>query len=192
MTLPHLLRLPVELHLGVIDKLELRGRNNLAATSRYFRSIIKPPTHDDYLLAETSNWATNRCLFACKGCTRIREYTQFADDMRKGKFTRGGTEAKSRLCLDCGIVAGLYPIGAAVAVYGKAIVRCRACGRFPQHHTSRQTPCAKCSKTVGSPHASAASASRRQLTREHRTSRSSRVFSDINPDDELYGGWRDG
>jgi hypothetical protein len=187
MALPYLLRLPVELHLGVIEKLELPDQVNLASTNHYFRFIVKPPTHNDYLLAEKSDWATKRYLFACKHCTRIRAYTEFADEMRKGRHARGGVAAQNRLCLECGIVTDLYAAGATVAVYGRIIVCCRGCKRFPQH-ASRETPCNKCSSALTRAPASAA---RRQHDREHRTSRSSRVFIDSNPDDEFYGVWRD-
>ena len=191
MALPHLLRIPVELHLGVIEKLELPDQINFSAANRYFRSIVQPPTHDDYLLAERSDWATQKYLFACKGCTRIRPYTEFADEMRKGKLARGGIAAQNRLCLECGIVAGLYVAGASVAVYGRIVVRCQVCGKFPQH-TSCEAPCNKCSPAFTKSLVGATPTGRRQHTREHRTSRSSRVFIDNNPEDEYYGAWRDG
>lgn len=187
MALPYLLRLPVELHLGVIEKLELPDQVSLAFANHYFRSIVKPPTHDDYLLAEKSDWATKKYLFACKLCTRIRAYTEFADEMRKGRFARGGLAAQNRLCLECGIVDGLYVAGATVAVYGRTIVCCRVCEKFPQH-ASRGAPCNKCSSALTKAPVSAA---RRQHDREHRTSRSSRVFIDSDPDEEFYGVWRD-
>jgi hypothetical protein len=188
MALPYLLRLPVELHLGVIEKLELPDQVNLSSTNRYFHSIVTPPTHDDYLLAEKSDWATKKYLFACKLCTRVRAYTEFADEMRKGRYARGGVAAQNRLCLECGIVDGLYFAGATVAVYGRAIVCCRVCEKFPQH-ASREAPCNKCSPALKKAPVNATP--RRQHVREHRTSRSSRVFIDSNPDDEFYGVWRD-
>jgi hypothetical protein len=190
MTLPHLLRLPVELHLGVIDKLGLHDKVILASTNRYFRSIVKPPTHNDYLLAEASDWATKRILFACSRCARLRGNKKFADDMRKGKYTRGGPHAALRLCLHCGVDTGLYSPGATVMVWGEAKVLCWMCRTFPDVITC-QVACTECTTAIHTPSAGSASANHRQYTREHPTSRSARVFIDSTHEDELYGGWRD-
>jgi hypothetical protein len=148
MTESHLLRLPVELHLGIIDKLELHAVVNLAFTSRYFCSIIARPSHADYLAAETDNWAKERALFACSGCANFRRIEQFTDDMRKSRYTRGGVEAAARLCLKCGVNRGVYPPGTSVVIYGKPHVLCRDCRTFTDHATS-QASCAMCSP--GSP-----------------------------------------
>jgi hypothetical protein len=190
MALPHLLRLPVELHLGVIDKLGLHDRVNLASTNLYFRSIVKPPTHDDYLLAESSDWATTRNMFACSRCTRIRGYKKFADEMRKGRYSRGGAHAALRLCLSCGADTGLYTLGAIVFVWGEVQVLCKVCRAFP-NDTTCQVACAECTPAARPSSASSTSTNQRQYTREHPTSRSARVFIDSTHEDELYAAWRD-
>jgi hypothetical protein len=79
-----LLRLPVELHLRIIDDLEFQDMVSLAAANRYFRSVIEPPSHHDYLAAEGTGWAKKRRLYTCKCCTRFRRVGGFADDMTKG------------------------------------------------------------------------------------------------------------
>ncbi|KAF2825682.1 hypothetical protein CC86DRAFT_274906, partial [Ophiobolus disseminans] len=144
MTASHLLRLPVELHLSITDKLELHDCHNLATTNHYFRSIIKPPTHKDYLVAEAGAWAQQKCLLACSGCVRFRRFKEFTDDMRKGKCTRGGLNAGARLCIRCGVAAGLYLPGTMVVINGERHVVRRMCGTSTDQPTC-QAPCRKCS-----------------------------------------------
>jgi hypothetical protein len=140
----HLLRLPVELQLSIVGELELHDNINLAFMNRYFRSIIKPPSHSEYLVAEADGWAQNRGLFACSGCSCFRRFEEFADDMKKGKRTRGGTEAVARLCLQCGAACGMYAPGIPVTIYGKPHVLCRLCRTFTDR-ASRQSTCMRCS-----------------------------------------------
>ncbi|KAF2024075.1 hypothetical protein EK21DRAFT_79489 [Setomelanomma holmii] len=144
MTVPHILRLPVELHLSVIDKLELHNAVSLASTNQYFRSVVKPPRHGDYLAAETEDWAKDRQLYACSGCATFCRFEHFADSMKKGKCSRGGTQAKERLCLKCGISRGVYTPSAPVMIYGRFNVLCRLCGSFSAQGL-HQASCRGCS-----------------------------------------------
>ncbi|KAL5114165.1 hypothetical protein ACEQ8H_007962 [Pleosporales sp. CAS-2024a] len=111
MAAPHLLHLPAELHVCIIEKLDLHHRVSLASTNRYFRAVVPAPSCEDYLIAETKTWAKDRGLFTCWGCASFRRFDDFADDMKKGKRTRGGAESCQRLCLRCGITRGLYALG---------------------------------------------------------------------------------
>jgi hypothetical protein len=190
MKAPHLLRLPVELHLSIIDKLELQDNVSLAFTNRYFRSIIKPPTHPEYVIAEADGWAKNRGLFACSGCTRFRRFEDFADDMKKGKHVRGGQEASVRLCLRCGVFGGLYAPGMHVYIYGKPHVLCRNCKTFTDHVT-RQAICTKCSPRSQWLPASSTYTPDGRYVREYLSTRSSKVYQDRMHMDELYGDWPD-
>jgi hypothetical protein len=114
-----LLRLPVELHLQIIDHLELQSMIILAAVNRYFRSIIEPLSHDEFLAAEATSWAVKKKLYICKGCTRFRYIGEFPDDMKKGKRTRSGAKAHDRFCLDCGVKTALYTPGSHTIIFGK-------------------------------------------------------------------------
>lgn len=143
MTLPPFLRLPVELHLDIIIHLELHDRVSLTLTNRYFRSIIPPPSHIDFLVAEVSTWATARHLYTCKGCVRFRRYEEFADDMKKGKRCRSFAEANTRFCLKCG-VDGLYSPGTHLTICGRTHVLCRICGTLTDQ-IGGQGACAICS-----------------------------------------------
>lgn len=87
----------------MIVYLEIQEISNLACTNRYFKSIIQPPSHQDFLAAEAGAWATAKQLYACKGCHRFRRWKEFADDMRKGKRSRTQVDANVRFCLECGI-----------------------------------------------------------------------------------------
>ncbi|KAH3912872.1 hypothetical protein HBH56_108640 [Parastagonospora nodorum] len=191
MTTPHILRLPVELHLGVIEMLELQDRVRLASANRYFRSITKPPSHIEYLKAEAESWAKDRDLFACSGCIRFRRFQDFSDDMKKGKRTRGGAEAVNRLCLECGVTHGLYVPGSPVVVYGRVHMLCGICGTFPGLAT-RQSRCVECAPAARFLEASSTNpVFRRYAPRHDGTVRTARVDFDRPPMDELYGNWLD-
>lgn len=191
MATPHILRLPVELHLGVIEKLEIQDRVRLASTNRHFRSIMKPPSHNEFLKAEVDNWAKDKGLFACSGCVCFCRFGDFADDMKKGKRTRGGADAVNRLCLRCGVTHGLYVPGKPAVIYGRARMLCRICGTFPDLAT-RQSACVECA--TGTPYLAASSTNpvfHRYAPRHDGTIRSTRVDFDKPPMDELYGNWPD-
>jgi len=186
MTIPHLLRLPVELHLSVIDKLELHDNHNLAFTNRYFRSIVKPPTHQDYLLAEAGSWAQHKRLLACSGCVRFRRFDEFTDGMKKTKYARGGTNAATRLCVKCGVSNGLYALGATLVIEGKARVLLRMCGTFTDPAICQAT-CWNCPPIFQDPPRSLTHANGVQYTRERSTIRSARMLFESMNEDELYG-----
>ncbi|KAH8725769.1 hypothetical protein GQ44DRAFT_615152 [Phaeosphaeriaceae sp. PMI808] len=188
---PHLLRLPVELHLSIIDKLAFEDNINLAFTNRYFCSIVKPPTHRDYLIAEEEDWAKNKELFACGGCARFRRFKEFADDMKKGRRSRGGINANARLCLACGVLQGLYSPGTSVLSYGKHHMLCRLCKTFTEHFTYKGT-CTKCSPRSRVASTSSADTPQRQYAPEHTSNRSAMIYYDRTLEDELYcGPWAD-
>ncbi|KAF2790002.1 hypothetical protein K505DRAFT_252165 [Melanomma pulvis-pyrius CBS 109.77] len=128
---PPLLRLPIELHRDIIDKLELQDRVRLAHTCRYFLSTIKPPTHGEFLATETSPWAVSNQLYTCRGCVRFRHLRRFTDDMRKGKRARRGVEAHTRFCVDCGVDRQWYTPGTEVTIMGQSHVLCMHCKNFP-------------------------------------------------------------
>lgn len=139
-----ILRLPVELHLDIINRLDMRDSVNLASTTRYFRSVIPVPTHSELLVAEQSEWARANQLYVCKGCINFHSWENFADDMRKGKWCRSGTHANARLCLKCGVNSALYTPGTHLTIYNRTHVLCRTCRRLTDqvgHHGM----CAGCS-----------------------------------------------
>lgn len=143
------LRLPVELHLDIIKRLDIRDRVNLASTNRYFRFIIPPLTHDELLLAEESAWARSGQLYVCKGCVNFHSWASFADSMRKGKWCRSGMFANSRLCLKCGVNSALYTPGIHLTICNRAHVLCRTCQQLTDqigHHGM----CAACSPNMPS------------------------------------------
>ncbi|KAF2646419.1 hypothetical protein P280DRAFT_512593 [Massarina eburnea CBS 473.64] len=111
--------LPLEMLKNIIHHLDLQHKACLAATNRYLRAIIKPPTHEDFLRAETEEWAVSRMLYTCKGCVRFRQYDQFADEMRKGRHALREKEASTRLCIACGIRQGIYSEGAVIVFKGQ-------------------------------------------------------------------------
>ncbi|KAH7355769.1 hypothetical protein BKA66DRAFT_269480 [Pyrenochaeta sp. MPI-SDFR-AT-0127] len=143
MSLPLLSRLPTELHLNIIFYLELRDKSVLASTSRHFRSIIPQPSHKDFLDAETSAWARDNHLYACRRCVRFRRFEEFADDMKKGKRCRSQIDANTRFCLKCGVEDKLYAPGTCLTILNKPHVLCRICGILTDL-IGDQGACARC------------------------------------------------
>ncbi|ORY15253.1 hypothetical protein BCR34DRAFT_585154 [Clohesyomyces aquaticus] len=135
MTSPLLLRLPPELHYDIVDLLEIQDKARLSRTNQYFSSLIKPPTHQEFLAAETGQWSISSELFTCKGCIRFRPLIQFTDDMRKGKRGRNGAEANTRFCIKCGVDRDWFALGAEFSIMGRRYVRCE--GKDCRHFTSR-------------------------------------------------------
>jgi hypothetical protein len=180
----HLSRLPVELHLGIIEKLELQDRISLASANYYFRSIISTPSHAEYLVAEADVYAKGRGLFACSDCARFRRFEEFADDMKKGKRARGGPGADRRLCLQCGVNSGLYVPGTTVVIYGSPHVLCQFCMTFTDRFN--QGACTECSPGALRP-------LNLHYAQERACSdRSASVYFDRSIVDELYGFWPTG
>ncbi|KAH7067500.1 hypothetical protein BKA63DRAFT_118644 [Paraphoma chrysanthemicola] len=184
MMVPHILRLPVELHLQVLNQLDLNDNINITAVNRYFRTIVKPPSHGDYLIAEADDWAKQKRLYACSGCSNFRRFEEFADAMRKGKYTRAGALANVRLCLQCGIVRGLYTPGMFVMIYGQTRTLCKVCRTF----TDRVSPRLSCDRCT--PNCPSAPSPTEfvvdQCSRDPRTLRSARVFLDSTHMDGLF------
>ncbi|KAF1940071.1 F-box domain-containing protein [Clathrospora elynae] len=144
MLLAPILRLPVELHLDIVDRLDLHEKVKLACTNRYFSSIIPPPSHSECLLAETDLWTKNQKLLTCKGCVRFRRFEDFADEMRKGKWCRGRANAIARLCLRCGLDGAFYAPGTHLTISNRPHVLCSMCGRLTDQ-MGDQGFCAGCS-----------------------------------------------
>lgn len=130
---------PTELHYKILDLLEIQDKARLSCTNVYFSLLIKPPTLQEFLVAETTQWAIDRCLFSCRGCVRLRPLRKFTDDMRKGKRGRNGVDAGARFCIDCGVDRDWFPLGAEYTIMGKRWVKCKAqrCGRFTDQAGSK-------------------------------------------------------
>lgn len=89
MVLPPLLRLPVELHLSLIDLLDTNDDPLalicLRIANRYFHSATPAANHATLLKLETSEVVRQNHLYACKHCLRLRPASTFADSMLKGE-----------------------------------------------------------------------------------------------------------
>lgn len=127
------LRLPLEILRNVTAYLNLHDQVRLSMTNRHFWFAIQPPTHNDFLAAETCDWAISKQFYTCGGCAQFRRLRDFADDMRKGTRARNGLDARTRLCLRCGVEEGWYPEGAKIAIYGKPAVLVRSCMKLTDH-----------------------------------------------------------
>jgi len=189
---PPLLRLPIELHRDIIDKLAFQDRVRLTLTCRYFLSIIKPPTYQDLLAVEISSWAVSSELYTCKFCIRLRHLRRYADDMRKGKRARHGVDVNTRFCLDCGVEQHLYPPGTTVTVMGQTHSLCMRCKIFPVLNSSELTlkGCSSCTRAVQKMGAKSCGDDE-QYDSEDDWSYSTRSFVDGKHSGELHGAYPD-
>ncbi|KAF1994921.1 hypothetical protein P154DRAFT_399752, partial [Amniculicola lignicola CBS 123094] len=137
------LRLPVELHRDIFDYLEIQDKARLQSTSRYFATLTKPLTYEDFLAAECKPWAISKQLYACKGCASFRHLSRFTDDMRKGKRGRHGEEANTRYCVKCGVDRHIYTPGTKFAILGQPWVVCKQCVVFTDQVGCRGS-CSQC------------------------------------------------
>ncbi|KAF2733563.1 hypothetical protein EJ04DRAFT_411631, partial [Polyplosphaeria fusca] len=118
-----LVRLPIELHREIIDRLDIKDRVALRRTNNHFRAIVKL-IHADYLAAESDPYIISRSLYACRHCT-LQRLTRFTDDMRKGERRRHGMDAATRCCVRCGVVHNVYKPGTEVKILGQPRIICR-------------------------------------------------------------------
>jgi hypothetical protein len=139
-TLPHLLRLPSELHLTIISFLpgfeDANDEHDLALlqlrqTNRYFRNLVPSPTHSDLLSLESALFKYS--AYACKFCLCLLLKTKFASSMLKGPRGVNGTARDRRFCAECGFditAVGLsqrYCLSSRVCVNGVDWVWCKHC-----------------------------------------------------------------
>ncbi|KAF2422195.1 hypothetical protein EJ08DRAFT_483478 [Tothia fuscella] len=95
---------------------------------------INDLTHEQLLIAESADLATEKDIFTCLYCLRLRPGPRFSDTMLKAKKRRGCVEACKRFRVDCGICSGLgitrYQRGHRITVQGEPCVICNRCNRF--------------------------------------------------------------
>ncbi|KAL3467921.1 hypothetical protein BJX64DRAFT_282808 [Aspergillus heterothallicus] len=130
-----LLTLPPELHLLLLTHLTFPEKSHLKLTCHYFHTLIAPMTHDELLTAENTQFATERDLYACRYCLRLRHRDKFADRMLRRARGRRGRDARKRFCVQCGLKPreggeARYGAGARVVLRGQVYVLCMECGGF--------------------------------------------------------------
>ena len=129
----HLLNLPPELHLLITTFLPIPDLLKLRITCAYLWDLIRI-SHAQLLLAESTEWARNLNLYACRYCLRLRVADKFADRMVRRRRGRSGWDNGKRFCVECGLQPrngqARYGPGAQVVLQGKLFVICRSCRVF--------------------------------------------------------------
>ncbi|KAK7991655.1 hypothetical protein PG988_000449 [Apiospora saccharicola] len=98
MVIPGELQNQILEHCDALDRLALRG------VCRRLRDIIPPPEVSDLVSFErTKVILCYNDLYACSSCRTYRHRSKFACAMLRSTRGRGGAEASSRFCVDCGI-----------------------------------------------------------------------------------------
>jgi hypothetical protein len=125
---------------------EWLDKYSLRATCRRFYSLIGPPRPEGFDLYQ---WPYLKdSLLSCKDCLRLRHATEFVDLMRLDNFRPGGSAARHRYCIDCGLkeqfVAGKripprLKKRTRLKVDGVEFVVCVYCGEFGQAPSREET-----------------------------------------------------
>ncbi|KAJ6015132.1 hypothetical protein N7540_009723 [Penicillium herquei] len=128
------LDLPPELHLLILENLQIEAILKLRITCTYFFEILSQITHDQLLEAESSAWASDKNIYACCYCLRLRPACQFADRMLGHGRTRLAKDRAKRFCVECGVKPRdgppRYGPGSQFTFQGQACVICLLCHKF--------------------------------------------------------------
>lgn len=129
-----LMGLPTELQLLIAEQLSFPESNGLKYANRHFYTIVKPLRGCDLRSEERSPFGVASGLFACKDCLRLRRSFRFADQMRKGKRGKNGSEGYKRFCLDCGLNpkpgTSRYTAGNRIVLQGNTYLLCLDCNEL--------------------------------------------------------------
>lgn len=132
-----IVQLPGEIHNHILSYLDSIARISLKLTSVYFNSIIPKLSSETLQAAEWSTFASDRDLYGCYDCLRLRESSRFADNQLRKKKRRFGAEAPRRFCVECGLTTRdgrvpplPYVRGNHIIIRGVAHVVCMYCARF--------------------------------------------------------------
>lgn len=129
-----IMSIPPEIHLIITKKLSFPDNINLKVTNRYFYNLIKQPSHQELLEAESSQYALHHGLFASMDCVRLLPAVKFADTMRTKKKRKGGLESHRRFCVRCGMnpkpMTGRYSPGSRIVTHGNVQVICIRCRKL--------------------------------------------------------------
>ncbi|KAH6722905.1 hypothetical protein BKA61DRAFT_585472 [Leptodontidium sp. MPI-SDFR-AT-0119] len=133
---PSLLILPTEMHNQIVRFLPLPDRWSLRQTNTHFAALISAHTHSDLLFLERegaqAGFGPRDTLLTCIGCTKLLRMSKFSPKMYSKKKARGGVQAGSRFCIECGKRplpgTNRYQKGARWKEAGRPWVRCVKCG----------------------------------------------------------------
>ncbi|KAJ5167550.1 uncharacterized protein N7482_006331 [Penicillium canariense] len=150
--MPNFLHLPPELHVLIASFLPIGDRLQFRLTCAYLYELITRPSHEELLLTESTDWARNRDVYACRYCLRLRPAGLFADRMLRRRRGRSGRDSDKRFCIECGLQpregTARYGPGAQLTIQGHFYVFCLSCRRFQPgavdrlgRHTSECVEC---------------------------------------------------
>lgn len=151
---PTLQTIPLELQWKIFRYLDYQSAVFLTAASCFYKSSPKPPlsfqSSADKLKFVTAaeNFIQNTDRYVCFSCREIKPHDQFAMKQVTKKRNKGGTQSRSRFCLDCGLRA--YTAGQQVQkTNGDTFWKCGSCNYLKRHEFC--FVCRKCSDCMGLP-----------------------------------------
>jgi hypothetical protein len=122
-----------------LAKDEWLDKYSLRASCRRFSALIGPPRPNGFDQYQWTNLKGS--VLSCKDCLRLRSRIKFVDVMRSGNFRPGGSAAKERYCIDCGLneqflngrrIPPRLKKRTRLKVDGVEFVVCCYCGEFGQ------------------------------------------------------------
>jgi hypothetical protein len=126
--------MPVELLCTVDGNLEFPDAANLRNTCIYFKVVLKPLSHAQFLELEKSKIGFAKKVYACKYCLILRPFKKFPDEIRWARMWKGSADSHSRVCIDCRLTPrarnNQYLKGTRLSVNWVPRVVCICCGEL--------------------------------------------------------------
>lgn len=151
--------LPEELHLAIIEKLDVASLFALSRTSRQFQRLADPLDTsrrcalEDFLIEAQyfARWQAQDG-FACFTCSKVLPRNDFGDTQIKGKHGLNGNKQRLRFCIECGVTKRRYPPGARIYQGASVQFVCRSCRQLKGGRScARCTICSACDNVYGHP-----------------------------------------
>ena len=147
--------LPAEVKNQILEKLPRIDRLCIKCTCRTFWPVVDPPTRNGAFQLEKHrhfNWRTPSLPpgpLACGRCGYLKPYRKFTNKNTKRDRARGGSLAKTRVCIDCGLTKdstgyALYSRGTFLTIGKETMQVCMQCEKLDRHVKGHDDLCAEC------------------------------------------------
>lgn len=149
-----------ELHLQIVSFLSYPDVLSLCAVNKYFHSLLSATNltrlraeHLEYLLDQDTLRSTQiggQSTWTCSSCLRAKADKEYEDSQIAGTRNWGGSEAHTRLCVQCAVKNKYWKKGDSFTVVGIDTVLCARCEKV--HSSAGKTGwsglCTLCKETA--------------------------------------------
>lgn len=126
-----------ELHLQIVSFLSYPDVLSLWAVNKYFHSLLSATNltrlraeHLEYLLDQDTLRSTQiggQSTWTCSSCLRAKADKEYEDSQIAGTRNWGGSEAHTRLCVQCAVKNKYWKKGDIFLITGRSTVLCYRC-----------------------------------------------------------------